>query len=90
MERIETGCNLHPLNLVYGFAIRENNADLIKRRPSVREFILDYQIFCFLRVNERSDEGLLRCNDRLQILQPVFLQDIFNRRVRTRCDFVDH
>ena len=90
MKRIQAGADLHLLHLVHRLSLGEDHADLVKRRAAVREGVLDDQILCLLGVDEGSDIGFLRGNNRRKFLDSVLSQHLLDRCIRSGRDLVNH
>ena len=90
MQRIQAGGHLHPLHLVDGVPVGEEEAGGLQRGAAIREGVLDDQVFAFLRVDEGRDIGMLGGNHGIQPLQAVRPQHGFHGSVRAGGDLVDH
>ncbi len=79
MQRIEAGADLHALDFVHGLARGKVDTCFFETGTSVREVVLNDQIFAFLRVDERGS-----------VRETVFGQNCGYGSVRTGRDLVDH
>ena len=90
MERIQTGCYLHALYLIYCIAVCHIYAGLFKCRSSVGEFVLDYQILRSLCINKGCNIGLLGSNNRSHILNSGLFQLLAYRISRSWGNLINH
>ena len=90
MERVQTGGDLHRLDLVHGLAGGIERTAQFERRTAVGVIILHYQILHLLGIHERSREGLLPGHYGLIVLKTVLRKHFLHLLVRTRSDFVNH
>ena len=90
MQRVEAGADLHALDEVHGLARSEAHAGLFKRRASVREVVLDYEVLRPFGVDEGGDVGVLVRYDELGAFEAALLELLGDGGVGARRDFVYH
>ena len=90
MQRVEAGCDLHPLGLVDGLAVGHVDPRLLQRRTAVGEAILHHEILRLLCVDKRRDIRPFGRDDWRNRLAAELFQLRADGIRRTRRDFVDH
>ena len=91
MYRIQTYCHFHAFRQIHGFSVRHIYAkSLFQCRATVREAVFNDQILWFLRIDKRSNIGLLSGDHRLHIFYTNRFQICCNLFTWTWGDLVDH
>ena len=90
MNRIQADGHLHAFCLVHRFAVGHVHPGFFQRRPAVGEMILNHQVLRSFRVDKRRNEGLLRGDHRVHVLQAPGFEICGDCLAGPRRDLVDH
>ena len=90
MEGVQTGCHLHRLHLVYGFACGIEGSTKMQRRTTVRVVVFYDEVLHFLSVDEWCCERMFLRFDVIVVLESIGSQQLLYFLMRTRCNLIDH
>ena len=90
MQRVQTGGNLHGLNLIYSLTGSIESTSEIEWGTTVGIVVLDDEILYLLCIHERSSEGMFLCLDIVIIFETVCSEQLLHLLMGTRSDLVDH
>ena len=90
MQGVEAGGDLHPLGLVDGLPVAEDDAHFVQRRTAVGELVLDHQVLGPLGVDEGRGIASFFRHDGLHALDAVGGEALLHHLGGTGHDLVDH
>ena len=90
MQWVQTGGNLHGLNLIHGLAGGIECTAQLQWWTTISIGILANEILHFLGIDERSGEGMLLCDDGIIVLETILSQHSLHLLVRTRSNLINH
>ena len=90
MQWVQTGSNLHGLNLIYSLASGIERTTQVEWWTTIGIIVLDNQILYFFSVYERSCEGVLLGLNIVIVVEAISSQHFLHLLVWTRGNLVNH